>query len=66
VEIEKIIDAVIDRDGCYSDYPADGGRATWWGVTGAVAPMAIATICAFPSQRGNENLPPHLLGAAWF
>ena len=35
--IEELIDAVIDREGDYSNHPADRGGATRWGVTQAVA-----------------------------
>ena len=35
--IDDLIDAVIDREGGYSDHQADRGGATRWGVTEAVA-----------------------------
>lgn len=35
--IEALIDAVIGREGGYSNHPADTGGATRWGVTQAVA-----------------------------
>jgi lysozyme family protein len=35
--IESLIDEVIDREGGYSNHPADKGGATRWGVTQAVA-----------------------------
>jgi lysozyme family protein len=37
MDIDDLIDAVIDREGGYSDHPADRGGATRWGVTEAVA-----------------------------
>ncbi len=35
--IDDLIDAVIDREGGYSNHPADRGGATRWGITEAVA-----------------------------
>lgn len=35
--IDRLIDAVIDREGGYSDHPADRGGPTRWGITHAVA-----------------------------
>lgn len=35
--IDDLIDAVIDREGGYSDHPADRGGATRFGITEAVA-----------------------------
>ena len=35
--IDDLIDAVIEREGGFSDHPADRGGATRWGVTEAVA-----------------------------
>ena len=35
--IDQLIDAVIDREGGYSDHPADRGGATRFGITEAVA-----------------------------
>jgi lysozyme family protein len=37
MDIETLIDAVIGREGGFSDHPADKGGATRWGVTEAVA-----------------------------
>ena len=37
MRIEELIDAVIDREGGYSDHPADRGGATRWGITQSVA-----------------------------
>ncbi|VVT04719.1 putative Peptidoglycan domain protein [Sphingomonas sp. EC-HK361] len=37
MDIDDLIDAVIDREGGYSDHRADRGGATRWGVTEAVA-----------------------------
>lgn len=37
MDIEKLIDEVIGREGGYSNHPADRGGATRWGVTEAVA-----------------------------
>ena len=37
MHIDDLIDAVIDREGGYTDHPADRGGATRWGVTEAVA-----------------------------
>ncbi len=37
MDIDQIIEAVIDREGGYSDHPADRGGATRWGITEAVA-----------------------------
>jgi lysozyme family protein len=34
---QQIIDAIIDREGDFSDNPADRGGATRWGITEAVA-----------------------------
>ncbi|MFD1786875.1 glycoside hydrolase family 108 protein [Sphingomonas floccifaciens] len=33
MDIDRLIDAVIDREGGYSDHPADRGGATCWGIT---------------------------------
>lgn len=35
--IDELIDAVIDREGGYSNHAADRGGATRWGITEAVA-----------------------------
>jgi len=35
--IDSLIDDVIDREGGYSNHPADRGGATCWGITQAVA-----------------------------
>lgn len=35
--IKKLVDAVIDREGGYSNHPADRGGPTRWGVTEQVA-----------------------------
>jgi lysozyme family protein len=35
--IDDLIDAVIDREGGYTNHPADRGGATRWGITEAVA-----------------------------
>jgi lysozyme family protein len=35
--IDDLIDAVIDREGDYSNHPADRGGATRWGITEPVA-----------------------------
>jgi lysozyme family protein len=37
VEVERLIDEVIAREGGYSNHPADRGGPTRWGVTEAVA-----------------------------
>ena len=37
MNVESLIDDVIDREGGYSNHPADRGGATCWGVTEAVA-----------------------------
>ncbi len=37
MDIDQIIEAVIDREGGFSDHPADRGGATRWGITEAVA-----------------------------
>ena len=37
MDIDILIDALIDREGDFSDHPADRGGATRWGVTEAVA-----------------------------
>lgn len=37
MNIDDLIDAVIDREGGYTDHPADRGGPTRWGVTEAVA-----------------------------
>ena len=37
MDIDDLIDAVIGREGGYSDHPADRGGATRWGVTASVA-----------------------------
>lgn len=36
-KVEAAIDAVISREGGYSDHPADRGGKTRWGITEAVA-----------------------------
>lgn len=54
MDIEKLIDAVIDRKGAIATTrPSGAGGGTRWGVTQAVAPMAIAAICASPPQQGS-------------
>ncbi len=37
MDIERLIDEVIDREGGYVDHPADRGGATRYGITQAVA-----------------------------
>ncbi|MBB4639956.1 glycoside hydrolase family 108 protein [Rhizorhapis suberifaciens] len=37
MDIERLIDAVIAREGGYCDHPADKGGPTRWGITQAVA-----------------------------
>jgi len=37
MNIVQLIDAVIDREGGYSDHPADRGGPTRWGITQRVA-----------------------------
>jgi lysozyme family protein len=37
MDVEALIDAVIGREGGYSNHPADRGGATRWGITEAVA-----------------------------
>ncbi|WP_375422185.1 glycoside hydrolase family 108 protein [uncultured Sphingomonas sp.] len=37
MDIDTLIDAVIAREGDYSDHPADRGGPTRWGITEAVA-----------------------------
>lgn len=37
MDVTAWIDAVIDREGGYSNHPADRGGATRWGITEAVA-----------------------------
>lgn len=37
MDIDQLIDAVIDREGGYSDHPADHGGPTRWGITQATA-----------------------------
>lgn len=37
MNVNSLIDEVIDREGGYSNHPADKGGATRWGVTEAVA-----------------------------
>lgn len=37
VDVLKLIDAVIDREGAYVNHPADRGGPTCWGITEAVA-----------------------------
>ncbi|MEK6637014.1 MAG: glycosyl hydrolase 108 family protein [Pseudomonadota bacterium] len=37
LHIDHLIDEVIDREGGYSNHPADRGGATCWGITEAVA-----------------------------
>jgi lysozyme family protein len=37
MDIDKLIDDVIGREGGYSNHPADRGGATRWGITEAVA-----------------------------
>lgn len=36
-DVNKLIDAVIDREGAYVNHPADRGGPTCWGITQAVA-----------------------------
>ncbi len=37
MDIDRLIDTVIEREGGYGNHPADRGGATRWGVTEAVA-----------------------------
>lgn len=37
MDVDELIDAVIEREGGYSNHPADRGGATRWGITEAVA-----------------------------
>lgn len=37
MDVERLIDAVIQREGGFSNHPADTGGATRWGITEAVA-----------------------------
>lgn len=37
VNVQTLIDAVIGKEGGYSDHPADRGGATMWGITEQVA-----------------------------
>jgi lysozyme family protein len=37
IDVDQLIDAVIDREGGYSDQPADKGGPTCFGITEAVA-----------------------------
>lgn len=37
MDIDQLIDAVIDREGGYSDHPADRGGPTRWGITQVTA-----------------------------
>lgn len=37
MDIDDLIDAVIDREGGFSDHPADRGGATRWGITERMA-----------------------------
>ncbi len=37
MDIDRLIDEVIAREGGYSNHPADRGGATHWGITQAVA-----------------------------
>src|SRR3546814_13404995 len=37
VDADKLIDAVIDREGAYVNHPADRGGPTCWGITEAAA-----------------------------
>lgn len=37
MDIDKLIDGILDREGGYVDHAADRGGATCWGVTEAVA-----------------------------
>lgn len=40
MDLEHLIDAVLDREGGYSDHPADRGGETRFGITAAVARTA--------------------------
>lgn len=40
MNINRLIDALIEREGGYSNHPADRGGATRWGITEAVARAA--------------------------
>ena len=37
MDVDRMIEEVIGREGGYSDHPADTGGATRWGVTERVA-----------------------------
>lgn len=48
--IDRLIDAVIAREGDYVDHPADRGGPTRWGITAPVA-------CAFGYRGEMRTLP---------
>src|SRR5215510_5557867 len=37
IDVDELIDALIEREGGFSDHPADGGGPTCFGITEAVA-----------------------------
>ena len=56
MHIDDLIDAVIDREGGYSDHPADRGGATRFGITEAVARAEgyRGAMRAFPRERAVQ------------
>ena len=58
MDIDKLIEALIDREGGYVNHPADRGGATCWGITEAVARA--------DGYRGDmQHLPPSRAAAIY-
>lgn len=56
MDIEQLIEAVIAREGGYSDHPADRGGKTRWGITDKVARLHgyDGPISALPRTRAVQ------------
>lgn len=61
MDIDQLIDAVIAREGGYSDHPADRGGKTRWGITEAVARASgyEGTMSALPRARAINIYRTH-------
>jgi len=55
-DIDQLLDELIEREGGFSDHPADRGGPTRWGITQAVARAHGYTgdMRAFPAARARD------------
>ena len=66
VDVDRLIDALIEREGGYVDHPADKGGPTCFGITEAVARAHgyAGPMRQLPRERGGGDLPTAVLAAA--